>query len=296
LAERAPKQRVDIPWHKRIRNRNRLILLDEQTFEEQWSLSVSALHLITLLLGFAAIVAAIVILAFIYTPIKNVIPGYTDKKWRQDANYSRKQVDSLLRISQDQNRYIQDLRTVLSGGFVRDTSSSSTTQVGESDIPEYVMSIEDSALRARIAEEDRYNLSFIPGQKSASSSSKTYLFNPLAGSLSSPFNSKIGHFGLDIIAPMNSIIKAVQEGTVVIASWTSDGGYTIQIQHPANLISVYKHNSVLLKKTGDKVEPGDAIAIIGDSGEHSDGPHLHFELWKNGVPVNPEEYLVFDNP
>jgi lipoprotein NlpD len=271
-------------------------LLDEQTFEEQWSLSLSALHFIAFLLGFAAIVASIVILAFIYTPIKNLIPGYTDEKWRKDANISRRQVDSLLQVSQDQYRYIQDIQTLLSGGFVRDTTSGQLSQNQDGELPEYVMSIEDSALRARIAEEDRYNLSFIPGQKNPNSSNKLYLFSPLNGSISSRYDSKIGHFGVDIVAPMNSIIKAVQEGTVVIASWTSDGGNTLQIQHPGNLISVYKHNSVLLKKSGDKVEPGDAIAIIGDSGEHSDGPHLHFELWRNGAPVNPEEFLVFTEP
>lgn len=279
-------------WYRRLSRTGRLILLDEHTFEEQWSLSVSVLHIIFLVLGISAIVAAMVILAFIYTPLKNVIPGYVDEKWRKDATYSRTQVDSLLLVSAGQERYIQDLNTVLSGGLVRDTAVKVILSPEEQeDQIRYVLSPQDSALRARIAEEDRYTLSL--GSAPPPGSSGIYLYTPLVGSVSAEYDAKIGHYGIDIVAPMNSIIKSVFEGTVILASWTSDGGYVIQIQHPNNLISVYKHNSVLLKKTGDKVEAGDAIAIIGDSGEETDGPHLHFEIWKNGAPVNPREFFSF---
>lgn len=271
---------------------SRLILLDEHTFEEQWSLSVSVLHIVLLVLGISSIVAAIVILAFIYTPLKNVIPGYVDEKWRKDATYARTQVDSLLMVSADQEQYIRDLNTILSGGLVRDTAVKVILSPEEqAEQIRYVLSPQDSALRARIAEEDRYTLSL--GSAPTPGSSGIYLYTPLVGSVSAEYDAKIGHYGIDIVAPMNTIIKSVFEGTVILASWTSDGGYVIQIQHPNNLISVYKHNSVLLKKTGDKVEAGDAIAIIGDSGEETDGPHLHFEIWKNGAPVNPREFFSF---
>jgi murein DD-endopeptidase MepM/ murein hydrolase activator NlpD len=120
-----------------------------------------------------------------------------------------------------------------------------------------------------------------------------FFFAPLNGYITSTFNPREEHFGVDIVGPENEAIKATLEGTVIFASWTNDNGYVIQIQHPNNIISVYKHNSALLKKVGDYVKAGEPIAIIGNSGENTSGPHLHFELWYNGIPINPQEYIIF---
>ena len=112
--------------------------------------------------------------------------------------------------------------------------------------------------------------------------------------MSSPFDPENDHYGIDLVAPAGDVIKSILDGTVVLASYTSDGGHVIQVQHSANIISVYKHNSVLLKKVGDAVKAGESIAVIGNTGNHSDGPHLHFELWEGGVALDPADYFAFE--
>jgi murein DD-endopeptidase MepM/ murein hydrolase activator NlpD len=121
-----------------------------------------------------------------------------------------------------------------------------------------------------------------------------FYFTPVSGIIISSFDpASSGHYGVDVVAKDNEPIKAVAEGTVVFSGWTQDFGYTLIIQHKAGILSVYKHNSVLLEKVGNYVAAGDVIAIIGNTGELTSGPHLHFELWYNGNPVNPEEFVSF---
>jgi murein DD-endopeptidase MepM/ murein hydrolase activator NlpD len=120
-----------------------------------------------------------------------------------------------------------------------------------------------------------------------------FFFPPLRGIVTSTFDMKLDHFGVDVVAQANAAVKACLAGTVTLSSWTTDAGHVLQVQHPNDLISIYKHNSVLLKKVGDKVKAGEAIAIVGDSGELTSGPHLHFELWLDGTPVDPQAFMVF---
>lgn len=271
-----------------------MILLNERSYEEQFSFSMTFLRLVGYVVALCVAVALLVVFLFMFTPIKQLVPGYVEDKWRKDATYSRKQVDSLMKVMAEKDRFIENLRVVLDGGVIQDSTllpgTSSTGQEGIS-VPEYAISEQDSALRARIAQEDEYALGI--GGNDPTGPTKILLFTPLQGMVSNPYNARDAHYGIDVVAPANSLIKAVLEGTVIFASWTSDAGYVIQIQHPHNFISVYKHNSVLLKKTGDSVIAGDAVAIIGDTGEHSDGPHLHFELWRNGMPEDPAQYFDF---
>jgi len=120
-----------------------------------------------------------------------------------------------------------------------------------------------------------------------------FFFSPLAGIISAPYDPKIAHYGVDVVSKKNEPIKSVADGTVILASWTQDAGYVIAVQHRSNVISVYKHNSSLLKKMGEFVSAGDVIGIIGNTGELTTGPHLHFELWYNGNPMDPEEFVSF---
>ena len=122
---------------------------------------------------------------------------------------------------------------------------------------------------------------------------KLHFFTPVRGMVTNSFNPSNNHFGTDIVAGPNEVVKATLAGTVIMATWTLETGYVIEIQHDNNLISVYKHNAELLQKVGLRVKAGDAIAIIGNSGELTTGPHLHFELWQNGVALNPENFIVF---
>lgn len=122
---------------------------------------------------------------------------------------------------------------------------------------------------------------------------ETFFFSPITGFISDHYDVKNGHYGVDIVAKTNEPVKNVADGTILFASWTQDAGYVIMIQHRGNLISVYKHNAELLKKVGTFVNAGEIISIVGNSGEMTDGPHLHFELWYNGNPLNPEEFVTF---
>ena len=107
------------------------------------------------------------------------------------------------------------------------------------------------------------------------------------------FNMAEGHYGVDVVAKENEFIKAALDGTVVFAGWTAGDGYVIELQHSNNLMSIYKHNSDLTKNVGDHVKAGEPIAIIGNTGETSSSTHMHFELWYNGTPVNPQDYVLF---
>jgi murein DD-endopeptidase MepM/ murein hydrolase activator NlpD len=153
------------------------------------------------------------------------------------------------------------------------------------------VSKEDSLLRVLVEEEERFNLPSGPGSELKLGNSN--LFTPLKGLVTNGFNLNEAHYGVDIVAKENEVIKAAQNGTVIFAEWTAETGNVIIIQHDNKFISAYKHNSALLKQQGEEVKSGEPIAIIGNSGVLSSGPHLHFELWYDGFPVNPESYILF---
>lgn len=143
-----------------------------------------------------------------------------------------------------------------------------------------------------IETEEKYNLFNKAGSTPGNISNFIFL-QPLKGAITNRFNIKKQHYGVDVVAPKNEAIKATLDGTVIFAEWTVETGYVIQLQHADNIVSIYKHNSVLHKKVGDHVKAGEVVAIVGNSGEFSTGPHLHFELWYNGIPINPEDYMMF---
>ncbi len=276
---------------KKLKSRFRLTVLNENTFEERLSYSLTPLNLIVMFGGLLVVFGALIYLLVAFTPLKNyVIPDYADSGYREEARQARMRVDSLLEVSRRNDRYMADVRMLLGGGVLTNTADSGANKPVNVDLSFQVADVDD-ALRQKLSEQDRFNLEAADetdkGQKG------TLLFKPVNGTVSSEFNPKEGHFGIDLIAPKDDPVKAIQDGTVIVASFTSDGGNVIQVQHSNNLISVYKHNSVLLKKEGDFVKAGESIAFIGDSGDHSEGPHLHFELWEAGIPVNPMDYFAF---
>ena len=150
----------------------------------------------------------------------------------------------------------------------------------------------DSIFQNKLLEE-KQNLAISGNSKKLPSIANIHFFTPLRGLITNKFNTKTEHLAVDIVGSLNSRISSVLEGTVIFAGWTMDTGYSIYIQHENNIISAYKHNAELLKEVGDKVKAGDAIAIMGNSGELTTGPHLHFELWHNGTALDPETYIDF---
>lgn len=274
---------------KKLKSKFRLTVLNEKTFEEQFSYSLTPMNLIIMLGGFLIVFGALFYALIAYTPVKRLLPGYTDQTFNIEAMEARMRVDSLLEVSRQQDRFIKDLRIILSGGTLSNAADTGAKDMQPANL-NYSASGVDNSLRQQLSEQDRYNLTL--EEEKVNSKKGFLLFKPVNGTISNGFNPQTGHYGVDLVAPKEDPVKAVLEGTVIVASFTADGGNVIQIQHANNFISVYKHNSVLLKKSGDQVKAGESIAFIGDSGDHSDGPHLHFELWENGRPVNPADYIA----
>ena len=285
------KQEKSGKFIHRLRSKYRLSLLQESTYEERFSILLTPLNIILLVAFTFVLVGGITYALVAFTPLKAfAIPGYVDDSYREDALAARQKADSAMVKLEQYEKYLGLLSGVLKGDVSIDSLDVTQPAAIDDAAMQFELSEPDSTLRSIVEEEDRFALN-LAERASASDGSRKFLFKPLEGTVSSEFDPDENHFGIDMVAPESSVVKSVLDGTVIISSYTSDGGHVIQVQHNQNLISVYKHNSVLLKKTGDRVKAGESIAVIGNTGDHSDGPHLHFELWDGGVPVNPRNYL-----
>ncbi|MBL6449930.1 M23 family metallopeptidase [Fulvivirga sp. 29W222] len=207
-------------------------------------------------------------------------------------------VDSLAQEVEEKDRFIRNFQRVLSG----DTSQVYSDYASSVNTNQEVVSSQtltdvnklspiDSQFRQEFEQTDLSLLNLNNG--AYTDLQEMFFFSPISGFVSASYNVKEGHFGVDVVAKKNEPVKSIADGTVIMSSWTQDSGYVIAIQHRGNLISVYKHNAELLKKVGSFVNAGEIISIIGNTGDLTDGPHLHFELWNNGNSVNPEEFVTF---
>lgn len=281
---------------RRIRDQYRLVILNEETLEERLSFKLSRLN-VFIAIGILSILLVLITTYIIaFTPLKEYIPGYTDVTLQRRIYELQLRSDSVAFALNAQDRYLEDLKKVLGGNFPdeRDMKPPDTAQVSNYRNIKDKRSPEDSILRAEYENASKYNLfkSDRSSGEKASMSNLTF-FTPVKGTITSKFDPLRKHFGIDVVASRNEAIKTAQDGTVIFAGWTVETGYVIAIQHPGNVITVYKHNSVLFKKQGNIVQAGETIAMIGETGELSSGPHLHLEIWINGIPVNPTDYIVF---
>lgn len=277
---------------QKLKNKYRLVILNDDTFEEKLSIRLSRLNVFSIV-GFGSLILVVIVTIIIaFTPLREFIPGYTDVNLRKQGIKNTLKMDSLELALKQKEQYILNINKIIQGEPLQFNDSIVVdTNVNYKNITNEPIS-EDSMLRVMIESEEKYNLFKSAKNRPEGISSFTF-FTPIKGIITEMFNAKSEHFGVDLVAPKNEAIKATLDGTVIFAEWTLETGYVIEIQHTNNLISVYKHNSVLHKKQGDKVNAGDVIAIVGNSGELSTGPHLHFELWYNGIPINPQEYIMF---
>jgi murein DD-endopeptidase MepM/ murein hydrolase activator NlpD len=280
------------PFGDRLRDKFRLIIYNDNTFEEVWYVRLTRLNLFALISTIFILIIAGVFTLVAYTSIRELIPGYPDGNLRRTILMNAVRLDSLENEIRMRDQYFNNIRALVSGEAPDNLVNLSDTAVEPGSI-QFSKSIEDSILRVQIETEEQYNLSVLPQESSPSDLASIHFFAPVRGLVTRPFKANENHFGTDIGAEPNEVVKATLDGTVTMDGWTIETGYVIYIQHAHNLVSVYKHNSVLLKKTGNVVKAGDAIAIIGNSGELTTGPHLHFELWHNGTPVDPQSYIVF---
>ncbi len=277
---------------ERWRYKYRFVVLNSDNFEERLSFRLSRLNLFVLssfalvfLIGGTALLISL-------TPLREYIPGYTSTNMRRQVVELNHLSDSLLAIMVGNDQYLSNIRYIIDGKTPKDVNETnrSSSQIIDSVVFETIS--EDSVLRKQIEEEERFSL-FASANNKMEGVENILFFTPIKGVVTQPFNTKNQHLGVDVVSKENEAVKATLDGVVALSSWTSETGYVIALLHDNNLFSVYKHNSVLLKKQGDKVVVGEAIAIIGNSGDLSTGPHLHFELWHNNKPIDPEQYIVF---
>jgi murein DD-endopeptidase MepM/ murein hydrolase activator NlpD len=227
-----------------------------------------------------------------FTSLREFIPGYSSAKLKRQATELNYKTDSLQQVIALNEQYFASIKRVLTGDvktveFNRDSILEAAKN--DAEIPNVEPTKEDSILRAKVDKEDKYNLF-----ESAISASNFVLFPPVNGTISEPYNVKEKHYAVDIVVAKNTPVKATADGTVIFAEWTAETGYVVIIEHSYELISVYKHNASLTKEQGDLVKAGEVIAMAGNSGEYSTGPHLHFELWSRGYPINPTNFIDFN--
>ena len=274
----------------------RLVISSEDTWEEKFSLRLNRLNVFVVVgvLSIFLIISTITLIAF--TPLKEYIPGYDPTKLRKESQNLIFKTDSLETILRKNQAYIDNLSMILSGEIDSlDIVPNKTTGIdsqknlnNNGNNVDFAISKEDSIFRSEIEREDRYN---IFGSKNKSN---FVLVAPISGSITQDYDAKNKHFAIDVAVTEGTPVKAVADGSVIFSEWTSTTGNVIIIEHENHLISVYKHNDSSTKEQGDFVESGEVIATSGSTGELSTGPHLHFELWYNGYPVNPTDYIDFE--
>ncbi len=273
---------------QKLTDKYRLLIIDEDTFEHKLDMSLNRLNVfvITGLIALFLILGTFLLIA--HTPLKEYIPGYPQTSLKNDIFQLAEKNDSLKHLVETQGRYLDQLRMIISGDINPGSLHRKPPKkfIYHPDSLNLTPSKEDSILRKEVEEKQKFG-----GQTTVNAQNQ--FIPPAKGMISRHFNRTKNHFGTDIILKNNTPVKAIANGTVVLAEWSEKNGNIILIKHPGNFLSVYKHNKKLYKHEGEHVKAGEVIAASGNEGENTTGPHLHFELWYNGKPVNPEDYIDF---
>ncbi|NEV94392.1 M23 family metallopeptidase [Psychroflexus sp. YR1-1] len=278
---------------QKLLHKYRLVILNEDTFEERLSFQLSKLNVIILTAISALLLVSGTALLIAFTPIREYIPGYSSTALKNKATRLTLTVDSLTTVVNKNSAYFRSIRNMLIGKVdsldMKQVYTLEDSKPVDADTVNLSASQQDSILRAKVEQEDKYNLI-----EKATFNTNFTLFPPVSGRITEVYNAEERHYAVDVVTEKNEPVKATLDGVVIFAEWTAETGYVIIIEHNFGLISVYKHNATLLKNQGDLVTAGEAIAVVGDTGEFSYGPHLHFELWVDGYPVNPSDYINFE--
>lgn len=284
------KKRKEIK--KKLLHKYRLVILNENTFEEKISFKLNRLNVFVTGTLFIIVLIGFTTLFIAFTPLREYIPGYSSTKLKRQATELTYKTDSLVTVLNYTNRYLNNVRLVLRGEIENnETNRDSLFERYKLDPSKVNLDPieQDLRLREEVALEDKYNL-FERNLENLGN----VLFPPVSGTISQMFDPKKKHFAVDVVAVQGSPVKAVADGMVIFSEWTAETGYVIIIEHSDNIISVYKHNGSLNKSQGDLVQSGEVIASVGNTGELTTGPHLHFELWRNGKPKNPMDFIDFN--
>ena len=289
-------------WRASLNNRYLLSVMNEETFEEVRSFQLSLMNVYLALSSIVVLVAVAVVLLLAYTPIKKYLPGFGNQVEREELMELYTEMESLERQLEAQTAYADNFRNLLLGEYQSVLEAQeqldSSALANLENIEEVTISAEEMRLRREMELESvgqaaRSNLQEpISGSRDVPLE-QLYFVAPIRGEIIAGFDTEIDHLGVDIIAPKGTAVTAAMDGYVILSDYTYNTGYTIGIQHQNGVISFYKHNAELLKNIGSFVKGGEAIAIIGNTGHQTTGPHLHFELWWRGAPVDPVDYIRF---
>ncbi|MGJ8591455.1 MAG: M23 family metallopeptidase [Aquaticitalea sp.] len=285
------ERKKDKKFAKKLLHKYRLVVLNEDTFEERFAIKLTRLNVFVIVMLSTIILIAGTTFLIAFTSLREFIPGYSSARLKKQATELSFKSDSLQQVISLNEKYYASIKRVLTGDvktvqFNRD----SIIAAAGNDIAaiKVATSKEDSILREKVDKEDKYNLF-----ETSSSGSNFILFPPVNGTISEGYDIKTKHYAVDIVVAKDTPVKATADGTVIFAEWTSETGYVVIVEHNQELISVYKHNASLTKQQGDLVKAGEVIALAGNTGDYTTGPHLHFELWSKGYPINPTNFIDF---
>tara|TARA_B100001175_G_scaffold317940_1_gene337942 strand:- start:15027 stop:15893 length:867 start_codon:yes stop_codon:yes gene_type:complete len=278
-------------FFKKLFNDYKVVVSSEDTFEEKLSFKASKINIFVLMLVYSVILISFTISIVFFTQLRELVPGYSSSDLLNRAIYLTQKTDSLERQIELNNKFYKSIEDVLSGKtdeFVQRENIFIDSGLNQINLFPISTNFEDSILRNYVEAQDKFNLT-----KNELVIENKMFFSPIKGDITHTFNFEEDHFAIDIAADIGTPVKSVLDGKILFSEWSVDTGYVIIIDHGDNIISVYKHNSKSLKEQNDFVQAGEVIAYSGNQGNLSSGPHLHFELWKNGTPIDPEPLLNF---
>ena len=267
----------------------RFAIINDNSLEEVFNIKFSRAGLLWLTAAILLAISVIFVLLLGYTPLRNLIPGKSKTHVQNELIMMIQKADSLEKSLGNYSLYTKNLKKVLSDSVSLDSVQDLFKESFIVKELDFKPSVEDSILRAEVEAEESISLNSNLKEKKLSS----FFIKPVDGLITEEFNKKIGHFGVDVVSKKGAFISSIDDGMVLFSSWTHEFGHVLVIKHQNSFISFYKHNSEVFKSKGDYVKSGETIAIIGNSGKYSTGPHLHFELWKGSSPVNPMNYILF---
>jgi len=276
---------------KKLLHKYRLVILNEETFEERFAIKLTRLNVFVIVALSSIVLVLCTIFLIAFTSLREFIPGYSSTALKQKATELNYKTDSLQQVIDMNQQYYESIKRVLTGDVkMVEFNKDSIIEAANKDVQivNLIPTKEDSLLRNLVDKEDKYNVF-----ESTISASNLVLFPPVNGTISENYNVEEKHYAIDIVVVKNTPVKATADGTIIFAEWTAETGFVVIIEHSNDLISVYKHNASLTKQQGDLVKSGEVIAMAGNTGELTTGPHLHFELWSRGYPVNPANFIDF---
>ena len=278
-------------FFKKLFNDYKVVVSSEDTFEEKFAFKASKINVFVLMLVYSVILISFTISIVFFTQLRELVPGYSSSDLLSRAIYLTQKTDSLESQIELNNKFYKSIEDVLSGKtdeFIERDNIPIDSSLNDKNLFSISPNSEDSILRNYVDSQDKFNLT-----KNELVIENKMFFSPIKGDITQTFNFEENHFAIDIAADIGTPVKSILDGKILFSEWSVDTGHVIIVDHGDNIVSVYKHNSKSLKEQNDFVQAGEVIAYSGNQGSLSSGPHLHYELWKNGTPIDPEPLLNF---